>query len=70
MTAELTMLQSQGADVREITSDSRQVRDGALFLASAGIHRGKYPTWPWMVCACRPGLSLMNFMDIPLGSYG
>ena len=38
MTAELTMLQSQGANVREITSDSRKVRDGALFLAYPGEH--------------------------------
>lgn len=36
MTAELTMLQSQGANVREITSDSRKVRDGTLFLAYPG----------------------------------
>src|SRR3546814_18345951 len=36
MTAELTMLQSQGAHVRDLTSDSRKVQDGALFLAYPG----------------------------------
>lgn len=36
MTAELTMLQSQGAQVRNLTSDSRKVQDGTLFLAYPG----------------------------------
>src|SRR3546814_16316852 len=36
MTAELTMLQSQCWQVRDLTSDSRKVQDGALFLAYPG----------------------------------